>query len=321
MDGFSCTRRSFIKSATAFSGAAGLGWLPAETWGRNRPIPTRPLGRTGVDIPILGLGTAPLGYGLSPDESERLVDIALDLGVTYLDTAYNYAHAQKDIGRVMKRRRNEAFLATKTHTTAGRVARLQLEESLRVLQTDRVDVVHVHSIGSLDIEKVLGPGGTLEALLKAKEQGLTRFVGITAHNLPPSVMRVLSTGCIDVAMVPVNFVDRHIYDFEQTLLPLAERADIGIVAMKVFGGAKHVPFGRGKTPPLQQEMMDLAFRYSLSLSPVACAVIGVYSEEELSENVARAQRFAPLSPSEKRILHGEGRRLASKLPPPFGQVA
>ena len=288
MNGYGVTRRTFLKSASALGGAVSIGLLSQESWGDR--FPTRSLGRTGLRVPILGLGTAPLGYGLSPSESERIIETALDLGVTYIDTAYNYAHAQQDIGRVMKRRRDQAFLVTKTHTTDGTTARLQLEESLRQLQTDHLDLVHVHSIGGLDIDKVLAPGGTLETLLKAKERGLTKFIGVTSHNSPEKVNRMIETNLVDVMMVPINTVDRDRHDFEKTCLPLAESLGVGVIAMKVFGGAKHTPPGRPNRANVPEDQLDSALGYSLGSQAVSCAVIGMCSEKELWENVERVNR-------------------------------
>ncbi|MFH1741937.1 MAG: aldo/keto reductase [bacterium] len=309
MNGSVCTRRSFLKGTTGLATMAAISPMSTDVWAAGGAIPTRPLGRTGVHIPVLGLGTASLGYGLSSAQSERIVETALDHGVTYIDTAYNYAHAQKDIGQVMKRWREKAFLATKTHTTDGTVARLQLEESLRLLCTDYVDVVHIHSVGSLDTDRVLRPGGTLDALLKAKDEGLTRFVGISAHDFSPSLLKILRSESIDVAMVPVHFADHETHDSEKEAFALIEQLGIGIVGMRVFGGTKHTRPGGAKSPRLSESIMDLAFRYTLSVPGVACAVIGVYSEEELRQNILRAQRFVPLSASEEQALEEESRKL------------
>ncbi len=282
-----------MKGATALGGAASIGLLPTESHGNS--IPTHPLGRTGVQVPILGLGTASLGYGLTPKESQRFLSAALDLGVTYIDTAPNYAHAQKDIGQVINGRRDQVFLATKVHSADGTTARLQLEESLRQLRTDCVDLIQIHSVGCLHINRVLGPDGTLETLLKAKERGLTKYVGITSHNCAENTIAILQTDVIDTAMVPINIVDRKTGHYEREFLPLAEQYEVAVIAMKVFGGTKHTPPGQPNRTGLPPEQFDSALKYSLGFRNVSCAVIGMDSERQLRENVVRAMDMERLS--------------------------
>ena len=288
-----CTRRTFLKGATALGGAASIGLLPQECHGNRTP--TRILGKTGVRVPILGVGTASLGYNLPPRESQHLLSTALDLGLTYIDTAPNYAHAQKDIGQVVKDRRDQVFLATKVHTADGTTARLQLEESLRQLQTDYVDLVQIHSVGCLNIDRVLAPGGTLETLLKAKEQKLTKYIGITSHHSAENAIKTLHTNSIDTAMVPVNIVDRETSNYENEFLPVAEQYGVGVIAMKVFGGTRHTPPGQPNRTGLPPEQFDSALKYSLGFNNVGCAVIGMDSEKQLRENVARAMDMECLS--------------------------
>jgi len=279
------TRRTFLKGATAFGGSVAFGGLALPTSGDIAPIPSRLLGKTGMSVPVFGIGTASLGYHTSPAESQKIIETALDLGATFLDTAYSYGHAQKDIGRAIKHRRSEAFLATKVHTSDGTTARLQIEASLRLLGTEYVDLVHIHSAGMLDPERVLGPGGALGALLAAKKNGAARAIGFTAHHCSDVLFDILETDSMDAVMVPVNDLE-----FQVRFLPGAERAGIGIIGMKVFGGAKAVPYGKHTGSGLCSDEMDSALRTGFLSPSVASIVVGIGNSAELLDNVKRVGR-------------------------------
>ncbi|HOE12163.1 MAG TPA: aldo/keto reductase [bacterium] len=279
------TRRTFLKGATAFGGSVAFGGLSLPTWGDTAPIPSRLLGKTGMSVPVFGIGTASLGYHISPVESQRIIQRALDLGATFLDTAYAYGHAQKDIGQVVKHRRCEAIIATKVHTSDGTTARLQLEESLRLLGTEYVDLLYIHSAGMMDPERTLGPGGALEALLAAKKNGVTRAIGFTAHHCSDVLFDILETDSMDAVMVPVNDPE-----FQVRFLPAAERAGVGIIGIKVFGGAKAVPYAKHTGCGLCSDKMDSALRTGFLSPSVASIVVGIGNSEELLDNVKRVGR-------------------------------
>lgn len=286
-------------------------------------LPQRILGKTGVSVPVLGLGTAPAGMGLPDDEAIGLFHAALDLGVTYLDTAPGYDRAQVQLGHVMKDRRDEAFLVTKTYADSGKKALEILEQSLRDLQTDCVDMTFVHSVGSLSGDEILAKDGALAGLREAQKRGLTRFVGFTAHNRPAIAARILKETDVDAMMVAMNFVDRHTYQFETEVLPLAIKQGAGVAAMKVFGGAPQMKYENPTASILSQsEASDhaLAFRYALGLPGVHVAVIGVYTEDELRQNVAWAKNYTPLSKSELTRLTQFGAKVAAQWGAHFGPV-
>jgi uncharacterized protein len=275
-------------------------------------FPKRQLGRTGEWVPILGFGTASIGRGVGDDVAAYLLNRAVDLGVTYIDTAPEiggYGRAQKQIGRALSARRREIFLATKVFEPNGSDARRLLESNLAELRTDYVDVLHVHSLGhdKMDPEIVFAKDGVLAAVAKAKEEGLARFIGITGHNRADRFTRALADYDIDVMMTATNFADAHTYDFEGRIWPLALERQVGLVAMKVFGGIK----GGGHTPALMDEKYhDRALRYAWSLPGCASAVVGMVSSEELDENIMRARSFAPLRNEERAELAEAGKTIA-----------
>ena len=290
---------------------------------RPEALPQRWLGRTGEEVPILGLGTAPAGMGLRDSDAIDLYHRALDLGVFYLDTAPAYGRAQKQLGVVMKERRDEAFLVTKTLASQGEKARDILEESLRDLQTDCVDLTYVHSVGNQDVDEILAPDGALAALREAQKKGWTRFVGFTAHNSPWKSVKLLREAEVDVVMLAMNFADRHTYNFEETALPLAVEQGVGVAAMKVYGGALDMKYEQVKPSAMAAQGSydhETALRYALGLPGVAVAVVGVYSEAELLQNVAWAKNYTPLAQDELDRQLAIGRDISRGWGPHFGPV-
>lgn len=302
-------RREFF--TRLFSGSASLAdtTIPSLS---SLTFPKRQLGKTGEWVPILGLGTASLGRGVGDDLAAHLLNRAVDLGVNYIDTASEsggYGRAQKQIGRALNTRRREIFLTTKIFEPRGDAARGQLEVNLQELRTDSVDLLFVHSLGhdKMDPDVVFSKHGVFEAVLRAKEEGLTRFVGVTGHNRTERFVRALADYDLDVVMTAVNFVDQITYGFESKVWPLAHRRNMGLVAMKVFGGIR----GGGHTPAkMHSEHHELALRYALTLEGCATAVIGMINNDELDENVRRARAFTPLTEAERDSLHALGAQLA-----------
>jgi len=287
------------------------------------PLPTRPLGKTGVRVPILGFGSAACGIRRSIENGATLYNKALDLGVTYFDTAPShtgYGRAQKQLGYVCRDRRREMFLVTKCHERQGDDALRALDSHYKELQTDYADLVHLHSLGDFDLDDVMGKGGALPALVRAKREKRFRFLGVSGHSRVGNFVRLLSSEWadqIDVLMVAVNLADRYTYDFEGRVLPLAARRGIGVAAMKVFGGADWGSRALSNAM-LPREHHDAGLRYALSLPGVSLAVVGMASEEELKENIARIQAFRPLSADERKALTDPSQRLARQWGAHFG---
>lgn len=270
-------------------------------------LPQRPLGKTGVNVPILGYGTAPLGKIKVRDaplinKSARLLNHAIDQGITYLDTSPDYG-SQPKVGEVMKTRRDEVFLATKINTRQRRDVLAELQQNLKELQTDHIDLMQVHAVNAMaDLEAALAPDGTLTALEEARRQGMIRFVGITGHARPSVLAHALERYDFDTVLVALGVIDRLVTGPEKVLLPLAQDKNVGVIAMKVYGHGS-----------LQQH--ELALRYSLSLPGVSTAIIGMRDEAEIDENVRLAQQGTPLSATELDTLIGEARGIVENDKP------
>ena len=313
-------RRSFLKStgaAAAFTGMAAA--LPADDEAAD-VIPQRPLGSTGVDVPIIGLGTAPAGFR-SRQEAATFYELCLDEGVTYVDTApefAGYGQAQVALGDVLKTRRDDAFVVTKCWEPDGEKALALLRKNLSELQTDHADVVYAHSIGSdrMDLSTVLGRNGVMRALEKAQRDGLARFIGITGHNRPEKCLKVLREFDVQVMMNGVSYVSRHIYDFETKVWPEAHEQGVALVAMKVYGGM----VGQRRKSRVVSEDLRHAFRYAQGLPNVATVVLGMRDRRELQQNIAWARDYQPLTEEEYDSLLRRGQELATEWGEVYGPV-
>ncbi len=291
----------------------------------NMTLPTRVLGKTGVSLPILGFGTAHAGTRLTQRQAVPLYEAALNAGVTYFDTApefAGYGKAQKQLGYLLKRRRKEIFLVTKCYDPTYEGTLNLLERNLKELQTNYADLVFVHSLGAdkMDPAVVFGRKGAYGALLKAKTLGLTKFIGLSGHNRPGRFTEAIQRFEVDVLLSVVNPADRVTYNFEERVWPVANRLRLGLIAMKVFGGKQKsgaVGLSHCLMPPAY---LDLAFRYALSVAHVTCAVIGMATPGELQANLQRARTFSPLKSRERETLRTVGQALASQWGTHFGSV-
>lgn len=316
-------RREFLQR-TALAGAAlAIGAQASE--GGGAELPTRVLGRTGAKVTILGLGTAPIGEARGDmGEAVRIFSEVIDRGVNYVDTARIYGIAEEALGQVLATRRDKVFLVTKCWTDTGSRAQQMFEESLRLLKTDHVDLVHIHNVGNKSLDKVLAKDGILEYLLKQKEAGKTRFIGLSGHERPPQFVKMLETDQIDVVMPVMNYADRNIYDFESKVLPECRKRNVGVVAMKVYAGIKggfpnHRNAAVGcNTPP---EMLGKALAYALDLEGVSVANVGPFTREQAIQNVELARKYKPLTDAERQELLAYGKQLAATLGSRYGPVA
>lgn len=326
----SISRRDFIRdSAVAAGGLAAVPWFTGEAEAAAGKLPHRVLGRTRVSVPIVGFGIAPLGSdNTTPAVAERIVNHAIDQGITYLDVApvygdpkSKYGNAEMKLKGVLRTRRGEIFLVTKANSqrpTREGVLQ-QISESLERMGTDHVDLVHIHNLGDFDKDQVLGPDGALAGLKEARNRGWIRFIGTSGHLRPPRFVAALETGEIDVLMNALNFADRHTYDFEGMVLPVARKHGTGIVAMKVLGGCKDWKYD-GRTQATLTEYHERAIRYSLGIPGVACAVIGFNNEAEIDAAIAVARTYKPLTSAERIALLEEGRKLSVARGLYFGPV-
>jgi hypothetical protein len=292
---------------------------------RALPLPTRTLGKTGVTLPILGFGTAHAGLRLNTREAVHLYETAFRAGITYFDTApefAGYGKAQAQLNHFLKHVRSEVFLVTKCYEPDGERALKLLQQSLKELGTSYADLVFVHSVGAdkMDPKMVFGKHGTYAALMKGKALGLTKSVGLSGHSRPQRFLHALREFDVDVLLNAVNFVDRHTYNFEEQVWPAAVQANIGLIAMKVYGGALDPAPARLSHSKMPVEYHDAAFRYALSLPQVCCAVIGMATPWELEQNLHRARTFQPLSPAEARRLQETGAPIARQWNDHLGPV-
>ena len=286
-------------------------------------LPCRVLGKTGERVPILGYGTAPGGMGLSDEEAIDLIHRAIDLGVTCMDTAPGYGRAHVQLGAVMAERREEVFLVTKTGADDAEKALEILEQSLKDLQTEQVDLTYVHSLGNRDVDRVLAVDGSLAGLREAQRRGWTRYVGFSAHNTPWKAARALEEADVDVVMLAMNLADRHTYNFEEAVLPLARERGVGVVAMKVYGGALEMKYDRPTPSALAAHGAhdhEAALNYALGLPGVATAVVGVYTGAELIQNLEWARNHTPLFAEAEAGLEKLGREIAADWGAHYGSV-
>lgn len=316
------SRRDFLKKIACLGTGLVIGGSRGVFAESGGDLPRRVLGRTNARVSILGLGTAPVGEGpVGVQEGIRIFGEALDRGVTYVDTARIYGNAEEILGHLVPKRRDRLFVATKVSTETAAGAERSLSQSLRTMKIDHVDLVHIHSIGSKNIGRVLGKGGALEYLLKQKEKGKLRFIGISGHNGGGNFVRMLETDQIDVLMCVMNYADRHIYNFEERVLPTARRHKAGCVAMKVYAGIKggfpnhRKAYVGCATAP---RYLPQALSYALDLEGLSVAVVGPYTVQQARQNVEFAMDYKALSDEQRNSLIKYGTELAKKLGPRYG---
>ena len=274
---------------------------------RQIEIPRRPFGRTGIPVSALALGGWHLGVPKSDAAATRIVHAAVDAGVTFMDNAWDYNDglSEERMGKALQGRRDQVFLMTKvcTHGRDGRVAMKQLEDSLRRLRTDRLDLWQIHEVVFDDEPKRhFAKGGVVEALDRAREQGKVRFVGFTGHKDPRLHLEMLSYDYEwDSCQLPLNCFDGSFRSFEQLVLPELARRGIAPIGMKSFGGDARALRAKVVTP-------REALSYALSL-PIATLVSGMDSLDVLRQNVDVAGRFTPMSAADCKALR---RRVADR---------
>ncbi len=260
-------------------------------------LPRRPLGRTGFQSTLFGLGCFPLGSLPDTDAAVEVIVRALDLGCNYLDTAPSYGQGRSEerVATALAGRPDakDVFVATKTHTRTGAEARRDLEGSLKRLGRDRVDLVQVHAVkDAADLERALAPEGPLKALQQAREEGLVRFVGVTGHYDPVVMRRAIESDEFATILFPLNCVDRHRHSFEKETLPAAIEQGVGRVAMKVFASGNLVKKGVPAEPCLR-------YVYALDVSTV---VVGCRTVEEVDLAARVAREGRPLGVEERAAL-------------------
>jgi aryl-alcohol dehydrogenase-like predicted oxidoreductase len=259
-------------------------------------IPKRTLGKTGVDVTIIGLGGEGVlrTYGYER-EAYDLINRAIDLGINYFESARAYSGSESYYGRSLRERRQEIFLASKSHARKKKGALLQLQETLGNMKTDHLDLWQVHDVRTeKDMDETFGQNGSIEAFMEAQKKGLVRFIGVTGHHDPFITKRCLQRFDFNTVLIPVNPAEPAYKSYLTEVIPQAKKKGMGILGMKVYlrGFADKLPWFK---------TMEPFFRFALS-QPITTAVIGCDSVEQLEENVKFAQSFSPMTEKEIQEL-------------------
>lgn len=281
-------------------------------------MPTRNLGKTGYRVGIYSLGgQAAIEKPNNEAVAVPIIERALDLGINYIDTAAAYGGeerwSQRYIGQVMKRRRKETWLSSKTHNRTRDGSMKLLEESLRLLQTDHLDLWQLHNISTMEqVEQIFAKDGAIEAVQRAREEKMVRHIGVTGHADPAVLMEMVRRFDFDTILMALNAADSHQLSFREKLLPMAVEKEMGIIGMKL--PARGRILSAWTPPPADQQTgfegkadrsgtltIKEALYYTLSL-PVSTVIIGCDSIAQLEENVRLARDFTPLSEAQLAAL-------------------
>jgi aryl-alcohol dehydrogenase-like predicted oxidoreductase len=255
------------------------------------PMPERPLGKTGHNVRLFSLGgQATIEQPNTDAESEAIINRAIDLGVNYIDTAAAYGRgiSQVYIGRVMATRRNEVFLATKTHRRSYDESMQLLEQSLESLQTDHLDLWQLHNLSRMEqLDQIFADDGAIHALEKARGDGTVRFLGFTGHNNPEVLMECMRRFDFDTVLMALNPADKYHRPFMDELLPEANRRQLGVIAMKI--PARGRIFREGGLTSMAESL-----KWTFS-QPISTVIVGCDNVEQLEENISVAASFQPLN--------------------------
>lgn len=295
------TRRAFV----ALGAATALAFrLPSPvTAGTVNDVPYRALGKTGVRISMVGVGGAHIGQpSVSENEAIRIIREALDAGINFLDNCWDYNDDKSEdrMGKALRDGyRDKAFLMTKIDGRDRITAARQIDESLRRLQTDHIDLMQVHEvIRPNDPPRVFASGGALEALSEAKKAGKIKFIGFTGHKSPTIHLKMLETASqhgfhFDTVQMPINLMDAHYDSFTQRVLPLLVRRQIGVLGMK--------PMGAGIILESKTVSATECLRYAMSL-PTSVVITGITSMKELRQALGVVRGFQPMAQAEMAAL-------------------
>jgi aryl-alcohol dehydrogenase-like predicted oxidoreductase len=295
------SRREFVGMAAASMLMTGrLGGSNERD--RKDGIPYRPLGHTGEDVSVIGLGGYHLARQSHLEESVRILRTGIDEGINFLDNCWDYNGGESEIrmGKALRDGyREKAFLMTKIDGRTKTAAAAQLNESLRRLQTDRIDLLQFHEvIRDSDPERIFAVGGGMEAVLEAKKAGKVRFIGFTGHKSPDIHLKMLATASkhgfkFDAVQMPLNVMDAHFNSFEKRVLPVLTENGIAVLGMKPMGD--HVILESKTVTPTE------CLYYSLNL-PTSVVITGCDSMEILQQALQAARTFQPMDSSQVAAL-------------------
>jgi aryl-alcohol dehydrogenase-like predicted oxidoreductase len=305
--GKALSRRRFVGSTGAVAASLpGVVFAAAQkgpkTGSSPGQIQRRALGRTGVRVSMLGLGGYHIGRAKDEAEGIRLVRMALDAGIDFLDNCWDYNDGRSEewMGKALRDGyRKRAFLMTKLDGRTKKSAQAQLEQSLRRLQTEVIDLVQIHEVIRMeDAERCFAPGGAMEALTDARKAGKLRFIGFTGHKDPKIHLHMLETGfknklSFDAVQMPLNLMDAHFRSFEKEVLPVLEKHEIGVLGMKPLGGGHILD---SKTVSAKD-----CLRYALSL-PTSVVITGCETVPILQQAIEVGRSWKPLGTKERADL-------------------
>lgn len=295
-------RREFLKTTAAGVALAGIGdYVLAEQEDSSDGVPKRPLGKTGVKVPILCLGGWHIG-AIDEKDAIALMHEAIDEGLTFFDNAWDYhdGGSEEVMGKALATggRREKVFLMTKNCARDRQGSLQHLEDSLRRLKTDHIDLWQFHEMNyDNDPDWVFEKGG-LEAALAAKKQGKVRFIGFTGHKHPDIHLKMIDKPhAWDSAQMPINIMDAHYRSFQKRVVPVCNAKGIGVLGMKSFAGGSP----KGRLPDKAGLKAEDCRRYALSL-PISSLVCGIMSRQELKQDLGVARNFKPMPADEMKLL-------------------
>jgi aryl-alcohol dehydrogenase-like predicted oxidoreductase len=272
--------------------------MEGETMSAQGQMLYRTLGRTGEKVSAIGIGGGHIGRSASDEEAIRIMRTAIDNGVNFMDNCWDYhgGLSEERMGKALRDGyREKAFLMTKIDGQTKASALAQLDESMRRLEVDVVDLVQFHEvIRPEDPERIFAPGGAFEAMMEAKEKGKVRYIGFTGHKDPDIHLKMLETGfgrgfTFDAVQMPLNVMDAHYRSFEKKVLPVLLKHNIGVLGMKTVGG--YTILLSRLVQPLE------CIQYVMNL-PVSVVITGCDSMERLEQSLTAARTFRPLSQEE-----------------------
>ena len=295
------TRRRFLETTagTVFASKLFANAFSAET--RNG-VPYRTLGNTGEKVSCVGLGGYHIGMQSDPQESVRIIRTALDEGINFLDNCWDYNGGESEIrmGKALRDGyRQKAFLMTKIDGRTRKGSARQIDESLRRLQTDRIDLLQFHEvIRDTDPEQIFAANGGMEAVVEAREKGKVRYIGFTGHKSPEIHLKMLNTAfahkfTLNTVQMPLNLMDAHYDSFEKKVLPVLLEHNIGVLGMKPMGDSLIL---RSKTAEPAE-----CLQYALNL-PTSVVITGCDSLPILQQALKVARSFRPLSKEQVAAL-------------------
>ncbi len=295
------SRRTLLKglSVAALSGTvASVSADPLPDPALNLPMPVRHLGKKRVPISLLAVGGWHQGMETPEPEAIRLLNRAFELGVTFFDAAFSYGEegqAEKRIGMALSDRRDQIVLMSKSTQRTASDSERELDESLKRLRTDHVDIWQFHALANdAEVDTIVAKGGAVETARKALADGRIRTLGATGHATPSALNRLIElVPEIEAAQFPVNCVDPHWKSFIETTIPKAKERGLSILAMKTLA--------RGTLTGAKGITVDEAHRYALS-QPITAWVTGVTSVQQLEQNIRLAKTFKPMTAEEQKEL-------------------